>query len=124
MVAYLWIGRDVVGQKLLVLAVGDATNLVGTNRHAAMAAIDVGIAARTRHQMETFAAMATRIGTFRVRGMSATVVARITRIDHPDATEVEVEEFNRRVDYLLELLVDQSRHEQLLLKPIYPFHAS
>ena len=54
------IGRDLVGQELVFLRAGDPADLVGADRHAAVVAVGVGVAAGACHQMEALVAAFTR----------------------------------------------------------------
>ena len=55
--------------------------------------------------------------------MDAAGVTKVPRLDHPDAAEIQFDQFHGGVGDLLELLLKRRRQDQLFLKPVDPLES-
>ena len=104
MVGHLRIGGYAVRQELVLLATGNAANLITAKRHSTVIAVRMCIAVSERQQVETAVAVAAASPPSLWPPHDNILIAEVAWLDKPDAAEVEVNQFHAAVGDSLELL--------------------
>src|ERR1035438_4626243 len=93
MIVPIWIVLDVVGKELGIIVRCDASDLVTSEWNTPVAwAVDVGVAAGARPQMQTPVTLLADALPIVHLGMHAALFTQISWPDQPDATEIGVEQ--------------------------------
>jgi hypothetical protein len=103
----------IVGKKSEFLTRGDPSDLETAERNAAVAsAVNMGVTAGTRYQMQAAVAEATFVRTLPHLGVEASLFAQIAGPDQPDPAEIGVKDPDDPIGDDLELGLERGRREK------------